>query len=80
MNTVEVRLFASLRKYYPDLEVGEALVITLDDKAKLGSLLHELKVPKEEITVVLVNGKREEENYLLQDGDRMGLFSPIGGG
>ena len=80
MNTVEVRLYATLRKYHPDLGIGEALVITLDDKAKLGNLLHELKVPKEEITVVLVNGKREEENYLLRDGDRIGIFPLIGGG
>jgi len=27
-----------------------------------------------------VNGKWEEESYLLEDGDRIGLFSPIGGG
>ncbi len=32
------------------------------------------------VTVILVNGKWEEENYLLEDGDRIDLFSPIGGG
>lgn len=80
MNTVEVRLYATLRKYYPHLGSGEALAVTLDDKAKLGNLLDELKVPKEEVTVVIVNGKREEESYLLQDGDRIGIFPLIGGG
>ncbi len=32
------------------------------------------------VTVTLVNGKWVEESYLLEDGDRIGLFSPIGGG
>ena len=80
MITVEVRLYATLRKYQPNLESGEALAIALNDKTKLGNLLDKLNLPKEEITVILVNGKREEESYLLRDGDRIGIFSPIGGG
>jgi len=80
MITIEVRLYATLRKYYPDLGIGEPLVMALDDKAKLGNLLNELKLPKEEVKVALVNGKWEEESYLLRDGDRIGIFSPIGGG
>ncbi len=80
MLTVEVRLYATLQKYHPGLEIGESLGITLNDKARLGNLFSELKIPKEEIKVALVNGKWEEESYLLKDGDRIGLFSPIGGG
>ena len=80
MLTVEVRLYAALRKYHPSLGIGEPLVITLDDKAKLGNLLDELKLPKEEIKAVFVNGKWEEESYPLRDGDRIGIFPPIGGG
>ena len=80
MITVEVRLYASLQKYHPSLRIGEPLGITLDDKARLRNLFSELKIPKEEIKVALVNGKWEEESYLLEDGDRIGLFSPIGGG
>ncbi len=80
MITVEVRLYATLQKYHPSLGIGEPLGITLDDKARLGNLFSELKIPKEEIKVALVNGKWEEESYLLKDGDRIGLFSPIGGG
>jgi molybdopterin converting factor small subunit len=80
MITVEVRLYATLQKYHPNLRIGESLGITLDDKARLGNLFSELKIPKEEIKIALVNGKREEESYLLESGDRIGLFSPIGGG
>ncbi len=80
MITVEVRLYATLQKYHPGLGIGEPLVITLDDKARLGNLLGELKIPKKEIKAILVNGKWEEESYLLEDGDRVGIFSPVGGG
>lgn len=76
MITVEVRLYATLRKYHPDLGIGESLLITLDDGAKLGDLFDKLKIPKEEIKVVFVNGKWEPESYLLQDGDRIGIFPP----
>ncbi len=80
MITIEVRLFASLRKYRPDLGIGERFIITLDDNAKLGNLLDELKISKEETKAVFVNGKWEEENYPLRDRDRIGIFPPIGGG
>jgi len=80
MITVEVRLYATLQKYHPSLGIGEPLGITLGDKTRLGNLFSELKIPKEEIKIALVNGKWEEESYLLEDGDRIGLFSPIGGG
>lgn len=80
MIKTEVRLYATLRKYHSELGIGEPLVLTLDGKAKLGNLLDELKIPKEEIKTIFVNGKWEEESYLLQDGDRIGIFPPIGGG
>jgi len=80
MSTVEVRLYAGLRRHYPALKSGEALSITLDDEASLQNLLSGLKAPREEIAIVMVNGKREAESYLLQDGDRIGVFPLIGGG
>jgi len=80
MNKVEVRLYTSLRKYHPNPGSSEALVIELGEKAKLGNLLNELKIPKEEVAIAMVNGKSEEASYLLQDGDRIGLFPLIGGG
>ncbi len=80
MITVEVRLYASLQKYHPSLRIGEPVGITLDDKTRLENLFSELKIPREEIKIALVNGRWVEESYLLEDGDRIGLFSPIGGG
>lgn len=80
MITVEVRLYATLREYYPGLGIGEPLAITVSDKAQLKDLLDYLKIPKEQIKATFVNGKWEEISYLLRDGDRIGIFPPIGGG
>ena len=80
MATVEVRLYASLRKYHPNRGSSEALIIELDDKANLANLVDKLKIPKEEIAITMVNGRQEEKSYLLQEGDRIGLFPLIGGG
>jgi len=52
----------------------------LDDKAKLKELLDDLKLPREEVRRVFVNGKWEAESYLLRDGDKIGIFPPIAGG
>ena len=80
MNKVEVRLYASLRKYHPNSGSGEALVITLDNEAKLGDLLDKLKLPRQEVNLLMVNGNWQKESYLLKDGDRIGFFPLIGGG
>ncbi len=80
MNKIEVRLFAGLRKYHAKPGNSEAMIIALDDKTPLESLLGRLKIPPEEVTVIMVNGKREPANYSLQDGDRIGIFPLIGGG
>jgi len=49
MSTVEVRFYASLRKYHPNPGSSEVLGMELDDGAKLGDLLDKLKIPREEL-------------------------------
>ena len=80
MSKVEVRLYASLRKYHPNPGSSEAVVITIDNEAKLGDLLDRLKVSRQEIGILMVNGNWQKESYLLKDGDRIGVFPLIGGG
>ncbi len=80
MIAVHVRLYSSLRKYYPDASMGEPVSILLEDDCTLGDLLHTLKIPREEIKAVFVNGKWEEDGHLLSDGDKIGILPPIGGG
>ena len=80
MNKIEVRLFANLRKYHPDAGDGDAFALELDDRVKLGGLVDELKIPRQEIGLLRVNGRWQKENYPINDGDRIELFALIGGG
>jgi len=80
MNKIEVRLYASLRRYHSDPGSSETLVMSLDNETKLGDLLDKLKIPRQEIGVLMINGSWQKESYLLQDGDRIGIFPLIGGG
>ena len=42
--------------------------------------MDEMKVPREEIVIVMVNGRWEEESCPLRDRDRIGIFPLIAGG
>lgn len=80
MSTVEVRLYANLQKFFPDLKNGEAMPVTLQDGATLGDLITRLNIPREKINMVIVNAKHESESYILKQGDRVGIFPLIAGG
>jgi molybdopterin converting factor small subunit len=80
MIEVEVKLFATLRRQYPDLKVGEAMSMELPEDATVARLVKELGLPEEEVKVVFVNGTIRKEDYGLTDGDAVGIFPPVGGG
>jgi len=80
MITVQAKLFATLRRHYPDLAIGETLAVDLPDEATVGQLLEELDLPEKQVKVVFVNGIVRKEDQPLRDGDEIGLFPPVGGG
>ncbi len=80
MITVQVKLFATLRRHYPDLGIGEAMDIDLTDGATVNQLLDHLDLPEKEVKVVFVNGVVRGRDYALADGDEVGIFPPVGGG
>jgi sulfur carrier protein ThiS len=77
---VEVRLYATLRRYHPRLAPSEPLTVQLDDGATLEDLLDELNIPREEVKVTFVNGRRKNARCLLRNEHRVGVFPPVGGG
>lgn len=80
MITVDAKLFATLRRQYPELGIGEAMTVELPEDATIGQLLEELDLPEEEIHVIFVNGIVRKEGHSLSDGDEIGIFPPVGGG
>jgi molybdopterin synthase sulfur carrier subunit len=82
MAEVEVRIYATLRKYVPGLGIGEKLRLSLSDSTTLNQLVERLGIPRSEIKVIMVNNYAQPTNYdyVLADGDRLAIFPPVGGG
>ncbi len=77
---IKVRLFATLRKYVPDVGLGQTKEIQVGDGLSIAQLYEFLGIPAEEIKLAYVNGIFYEPDYVLNDGDEVGIFPPIGGG
>ena len=75
MMQVEVRLFAVFRE-------GRFSRKTLDLSAgtTLGDLLDQLSIPREDVSVPLVNGRYSEMERELATDDVVAVFPAIGGG
>ncbi len=78
--TVHVKIFATLRRHYPNLGIGEPMPVELPDGTTMGQLIEHLHLPADEVKVVFVNGIVRGEEYALSDGDEVGVFPPVGGG
>ncbi len=77
---VRVKLYATLRRYRPDLDHGEAASIELPSGATLQDLLDVLGIGQTETKQCFVNAVGQEMDYMLHDGDEVGIFPPIAGG
>ncbi len=81
MVPITVRLYATLRKYAPPgLEMGQSFTVSLSEGSYLRDLLAALHIPAGETKQVFVKSRRQEEDYLLQNGDDAAIFPPIAGG
>lgn len=76
---VQVKVFATLRKYAPDQSVQEH-GLELPEGATIRQALEQLKVPEPEVAFVFVNSTRKKLDEPLADGNELGIFPPMAGG
>jgi len=76
--TVTVRLYAGLQTYGPD--GTRALTVDAPEGLSIAGLIPRLGIPPETVRRVFVNGIIQDESYVLQPGDEVGVFPPIAGG
>lgn len=80
MIQVQVSLYATLRKYRPEIGHGQSFAVGLPAGSTVKDLLQELGIPQEEMKQTFVNGVIRAAEYRLADGDSVGVFPPIAGG
>lgn len=77
---IEVKLFASLSKYKNNPLILEDGHMDLEDNATIRDVIETLNIPENLIKLIFLNGVHAGKEGELKDGDRLGLFPPIGGG
>jgi len=78
---VQVRLYATLAAARPALRAGEPIDLELRDGARLPDLLRRLRIEPGAVHLVILNGRPiPDHSCRLSNGDRLGLFPPVGGG
>lgn len=77
---IEVNLFATLMKYNTAEDGGKTTFIQMEEGTTILQLMEELKIPRNEVKLRFLNGIGAKEDAVLKDGDRLGLFPPVGGG
>lgn len=70
--------YGDLRRYTPKNQ--EKMALTLAEPQPISALLVQLGVPWGEVGIVAVNGSLVDEHYQVADGDKVEVFSPVGGG
>jgi sulfur-carrier protein len=77
---LKIFLNATLRQYVPGYNPYEGITLTVPPAATVAQVIHRLGLPPAEVTLIMVDGRRQEAAFILQGTERLGLFPPIGGG
>ena len=75
--TVTVKFFATLREYGPINEV-----IKVPEDSTVNFIFEKYEIPQDERrTIIMVNGRpHQTPETVLNEGDTVAIFPPIGGG
>jgi molybdopterin converting factor small subunit len=73
---IELKCYATLAPMTP----GNADAFPIKPGETILGLIDRLGFPHEEVKIVFVNGVTVDLDKPLADGDRVGIFPPVGGG
>jgi len=77
---VLIELSPFLRKYVPNYDPAEGLVLENASGKRVAQLIEELGIPDQEVTSIMVNRFPSKPSHLVKDGDVIGLLMILGGG
>jgi len=75
-----IKLNASLRRFVSEYNINAGLKLPYYNGVTVAALLEQLEIVPAEVKIIMVNAVAANLEYVLKDGDRIGLFPTIGGG
>ena len=80
MIRVNVKLFATLRRYFPDYDPSKGIDVEMNEGVMVEDLLRTLSLSTNEAKNVFVNGISKKITDLIHDQDQVKIFTLIVGG
>jgi len=77
---ITVKLFATFRRYRPELPPGTGMPLEVPPGANVTLVMERLGIPDEMPLVAMVNSEVVHPDRVLAEGDTVSLFPPIAGG
>ncbi len=81
---ITLELFASLMALLPPGSSMHTAKLEVDDDLTLNNLIDQMKIPREQAHIVLVNGNYkgvdDRDEPCFQAGDRVSIWPPVAGG
>jgi sulfur carrier protein ThiS len=77
---ITVKLLATYRKLLPPEADGNKIELKVPAETSISAVLAKFDLPQEESSVILLNGTITSPETVLQNGDRVTVFSAVAGG
>jgi len=77
---VDIRLYATLTRFLPMGAKNKSCILDLPEPSVVGDVIKILGLPDKSVKLIFINGVHAALHTALKDGDRVGLFPPVGGG
>jgi sulfur carrier protein ThiS len=77
MNQISVNTYADLREF---TDGAASVVVEIEPGQRVADILTRLGIPRERTKIIFVNNRSAGLDSSLQGGERVDLFSSIGGG
>ena len=74
--SIDLKLFATLQQISP--QASGAHVVETGTRVR--TLVRELGIPETKAKLIFINSVKVSLDAVLKDGDRLGIFPPVGGG
>ncbi len=73
---IQIKLFATLQRFMP----ASAENYAIETGTTIRTLLQQLDLPENKAKLIFIDGVKAELTTVLQGGERIGIFPPVGGG